>query len=365
MANKLPRPHRQELIQWNWRSLDLPAGGSLDLSYIIHVAFASFLLEAESSPYTIFTSWHPNLKVWKKNKNCVQVNFDTNKPLRFTAISWKLDHCFGQETDAKSATTAEGHILERMELFQLVLSDDKFKKQKRSEWILINPLCGHHALCILIRLLWSPPPRTPGQRSSSANCLLKRISSANCLQKIYHNAFLLENILSQCIWSANCFPNKTKTKTKKTKKIDSSETPKPKSKPKIQKNQNQKKTKKIDSSETPKPKHFVVSQFSLVFLVLFFFFWFWFGGLWWVNVLCFFGFGFFGSGFWFWFGGLWWVNFLFVFLFCFFFGFDFFGFGFDLGVFDESIFLVFSVWIFSALVLVLVWGSLMSLFSYF
>ena len=50
----------------------------------------------------------------------------------------------------------------------------------------------------------------------------------------------------------------------------SASTPRPKPKPK---RTQPKKTKKIDPSETPKLKHFVMSRFSLVFLVLFFLVW--------------------------------------------------------------------------------------------
>ena len=68
----------------------LPVGGSFDFSHIIHVAFASFLLEAESSPYRIlfsklpfFASWHPNKMLTKKTRHAfrsilIPTNLDTS-----------------------------------------------------------------------------------------------------------------------------------------------------------------------------------------------------------------------------------------------------------------------------------------------
>ena len=107
------------------------------------------------------------------------------------------------------------------------------------------------------------PPRTPRQRKSSANCLLKRISSANCLLKnIYHNTYLLDNPSHNASDLQIAFPTKAKNQNKKKQNKNNKENwlirdPETKTKTKnnkTRKKQNQTKTKKIDSSETPKPK---------------------------------------------------------------------------------------------------------------
>ena len=50
----------------------------------------------------------------------------------------------------------------------------------------------------------NPPPKKIICQLSAKKNLICQLSA----KKIYHNTSLLENILSQCIWSANCFPNK-------------------------------------------------------------------------------------------------------------------------------------------------------------
>ena len=97
-----------------------------------------------------------------------------------------------------------------------------------------------------------PPPRTPRQRKSSANCLLKRISSANCLLKnIYHNTYLLDNPSHNASDLQIAFPTKAKNQNKKKQNkknkenwlIRDPETKTKTKKNKTRKKQNQKKNK--------------------------------------------------------------------------------------------------------------------------
>ena len=97
------------------------------------------------------------------------------------------------------------------------------------------------------------PPRTPRQRKSSANCLLKRISSANCLLKnIYHNTYLLDNPSHNASDLQIAFPNKSKkpeqkkTKQKEQRKLTHQ---RPRNQNQNQKKQNQKKTKPKKNKE--------------------------------------------------------------------------------------------------------------------
>ena len=109
--------------------------------------------------------------------------------------------------------------------------------------------------------IWSPPLEPPAKESPMV-----------CSKKILHNASHLQivcfnNLTMHLTCKLSASTPRPKPKSKKTKKMDSSKAPKPKPKPKKTK---PKKPKKIDSSETPKLKHFVMSRFSLFFLVLFF-----------------------------------------------------------------------------------------------
>ena len=113
--------------------------------------------------------------------------------------------------------------------------------------------------------IYGHPPLEPPAKESPMVCSKKILHNASHLQIVCFNNLTMHLTCKLSASTPRPKPKPKKTKPKKPKKIDSSEALKPK--PKKTK---PKKTKKIDPSETPKLKHFVMSRFSLFFLVLFF-----------------------------------------------------------------------------------------------